>query len=186
MKHVDFMEKNNSYWHTLPVGPEPPELVNVVIETPKGSKNKFEISKEFPGVVLDRVLHSSVAYPIEYGAVPGTLYSDGDPLDAMVLLSEPTFPGIDLEARPVGVMKMIDQGDRDNKILMVAKGEPRFKHVNNYADLPEHYLNEIVNFFQTYKLLENKKTEVLGWEGRETAVKEILESIKAYDEKFNR
>lgn len=178
------MEKNNSYWHSLPIGPEPPEHLYVVIETPKGSKNKYEISKEFPGVVLDRVLHSSVMYPIEYGAVPRTLYSDGDPLDAMVLVSEPTYPGIVLEARPVGVMKMIDQGDRDNKILMVAEGEPRFRHVNTYSDLPEHFLNEIVNFFQTYKILEKKKTEVTGWEGKEAAIKEIEESIEAYNQKF--
>ena len=179
------MEKNNSYWHSLPVGPEPPELVNVIIETPKGSKNKYEIAKDFPGVVLDRVLHSSVMYPIEYGANPQTLYSVGDPLDAMVLMSEPSYPGIVVEARPVGVMKMVDQGDKDNKILMVAKGEPRFKHVKTYSDLPEAYLNEITNFFKTYKLLENKKTEVLGWEGKEFAVKEIEDSMKVYNEKFS-
>lgn len=178
------MEKNNSYWHSLPVGPDPPEHLYVIIETPKGSKNKYEISKQFPGIVLDRVLHSSVMYPVEYGAVPRTLYSDGDPLDAMVLTSEPTYPGVVMEARPVGVMKMIDQGDKDNKILMVAEGEPRFRHVKTYTDLPEHFLNEIVHFFQTYKLLENKKTEVLGWEGKESAIKEIEDSIKAYDEKF--
>ena len=178
------MEKNNSYWHTLPVGPEPPEHVYVVIETPRGSKNKFEMSKQFPGIVLDRVLHSSVMYPIEYGAVPGTYYSDGDPLDAMVLMSEPAYPGIVVEARPVGVMKMIDQGDKDNKILMVAEGDPRYRHVKNYDDLPEHTLKEIAHFFQTYKILENKKTEVLGWEGKEEAVREIKESIQAYKERF--
>lgn len=178
------MEKNNSYWHALPVGPEPPEHLYVVVETPRGSKNKFEMSKEFPGVVLDRVLHSSVVYPIEYGAVPRTYYSDGDPLDAMVLVSEPTYPGIVLEARPVGVMKMIDQGDKDNKILMVAEGDPRYKHVKTYTDIPEHNLKEIAHFFQTYKILENKKTEVLGWAGKEEAVQEIKESIQAYKELF--
>lgn len=179
------MEKNNSYWHTLPVGPEPPEVINVIVETPKGSRNKYEISKDFPGVVLDRVLHSSVNYPIEYGAVPQTLYSDGDPLDAMILMSEPSYPGVVVEARPVGVMKMIDQGDKDNKILMVAKGEPRFKHVKSYKDLPEHQLKEIANFFMTYKILENKKTEVLGWEDAGFALQEIKESMEAYKEKFS-
>lgn len=180
------MEKNDSYWHSLPVGPEPPELVYVIVETPRGSKNKYEISKKFPGVVLDRALHSSVMYPIEYGAIPGTLYSDGDPLDAMVLVSEPTYPGIVLEARPVGVMKMIDQGDKDNKILMVAKGEPRYKHVQSYKDLPQHQLDEIAHFFRTYKILENKKTEVLGWEDKEFAIQEIKESIEAYRKEFGR
>lgn len=178
------MEKNNSFWHALPVGPEPPEHLYVVIETPRGSKNKFEMSKQFPGIVLDRVLHSSVMYPIEYGAVPGTLYDDGDPLDAMVLVSEPTYPGIVVEARPVGVMKMIDQGDKDNKILMVGEGDPRFKYVKEYTDLPEHMLKEIAHFFQTYKILENKKTEVLGWEGKDLAVQEIKDSIRTYNEKY--
>lgn len=178
------MEKNNSYWHALPVGPEPPEKLYVVVETPRGSKNKFEMSKQFPGVVLDRVLHSSVMYPIEYGAVPRTLYADGDPLDAMVLVSEPTYPGIVLEARPVGVLKMVDQGDQDNKILMVALGDPRYRHIKDYTDLGEHTLKEIAHFFQTYKILENKKTEVQGWAGKDLAVQEIKESIQAYNEKF--
>ncbi len=184
MKHDESMEKNNSYWHALPAGPNPPEHLYVIIETPRGSKNKFEISKKFPGVVLDRVLHSSVMYPIEYGAVAQTLYADGDPLDAMVLTSEPTYPGIVIEARPVGVMKMMDQGDKDNKILMVAEGDPRFKHIKTYKDLPEHTLKEIANFFQTYKILENKKTEVLGWEDGDFAIKEIKESMEAYKKQF--
>ena len=184
MWHVVAMEKNNSFWHTISAGPEPPEHLYVIVETPKGSKNKFEISKKFPMVVLDRVLHSSVMYPIEYGAVPQTLYADGDPLDAMVLTSEPTYPGIIVEARPVGVMKMIDQGDQDNKILMVAEGDPRFKQIKSYSDLPEHTLKEIANFFQTYKILEKKKTEVLGWEGMDFAIKEIKESMETYRKKF--
>lgn len=180
------MEKNNSYWHTVPIGPKAPEILNVIIETPQGSKNKYEISKEFPGVVLDRVLHSSVMYPIEYGAVPQTYYMDGDPLDVMVLVSERTYPGIVLSAKPIGVMKMIDQGEVDNKILMVADKDPRYREINNYTDLSPHLLKEIVHFFQTYKLLENKKTEVSGWEDRNAAIKEIEESVKLYNEKFPR
>lgn len=176
--------KNSSYWHTVPIGANPPEELNVIVETPRGSRNKYEISKQFSGVILDRVLHSSVAYPVEYGAIPRTLYDDGDPLDAMVLVTQPTAPGIVLSARPIGLMKMIDQGDLDNKILMVATKDPYYRDVKTYKDLPGHLLNEILNFFQTYKILEEKKTEVTGWEGKEMAIKDIERSIKAYNEKF--
>lgn len=177
--------KNNSYWHTVPLGPNPPEELNVIIETPRGSRNKYEISKQFGGVILDRVLHSSVFYPVEYGAVPRTLYDDGDPLDAMVLVTQPTVPGIVLSARPIGLMKMIDQGDLDNKILMVATKDPYYRGIKTYSDLPDHLLDEILNFFQTYKILEKKKTEVTGWEGKEMAIKDIERSIKAYNEAFH-
>ncbi len=178
------MEKNLSYWHQVPVGPDPPERLNVIIETPKGSKNKFEMSKEFPGITLDRVLHSSVMYPVEYGAIPQTLYDDGDPLDAMVLLTDPTYPGVVLTARPIGVMKMIDQGERDNKLLMVAEGDPMYRNVKTLKDLPEHLLKEIANFFQTYKILENKKTEVTGWEDRNFALEEISRAMETYRSKY--
>ncbi|MCL4342094.1 MAG: inorganic diphosphatase [Candidatus Thermoplasmatota archaeon] len=178
------MEKNLSLWHTVSPGEHVPEKVNVIIETPKGSKNKYEMSKEFPGILLDRVLHSSVVYPVEYGAIPQTLYDDGDPIDVMVLTSLPTFPGVVLEARPLGVMKMMDQGELDNKILAVATKDPNFNHIRNMDELPKHLLDEIANFFRTYKILENKKTEVPGWEGLEFAASEINRSLKAYREKY--
>lgn len=176
--------KNESYWHTVSLGKNPPEDLNVIVETPRGSRNKYEISKEFSGVVLDRVLHSSVVYPVDYGAIPRTLYDDGDPLDALVLVTQPTQPGIVLSARPIGLMKMVDQGELDNKILMVATKDPYYRDVKTYKDLPVHLMDEILNFFQTYKILENKKTEVTGWEGKEAAIKDIERSIRAYDEKF--
>ncbi len=179
------MEKNGSFWHTVSPGEDVPKSFNVVIETPRGSKNKFEMSKQFPGIVLDRVLHSSVVYPVEYGAIPGTLYDDGDPIDVMVLTSIPTFPGIVLEARPIGVMKMIDQGEKDNKILAVATKDPNFKHVKSLKDVNEHLLDEITNFFQTYKILEKKKTDVSGWEDQTFAEEEISRSLKAYRDKFS-
>ena len=180
------MEKNLSYWHQVPIGLDPPEHLNVIIETPRGSKNKYEISKEFAGVLLDRVLHSSVMYPVEYGAIPQTLYDDGDPLDAMVLVSDPTFPGIVLQARPIGVMKMIDQGEVDNKLLMVAEGDPKYRHVQSLKDISEHQLKEIAHFFQTYKILENKKTEVNGWEGKDFAISEIRRSMDMYRKKYQK
>ncbi|HLH85790.1 MAG TPA: inorganic diphosphatase [Thermoplasmataceae archaeon] len=178
------MGKNNSYWHTVDRGQKFPEEFNVIVETPRGSKNKYEISKEYPMVLLDRVLHSSVHYPLDYGLVPQTLYDDGDPMDVLVLISEPTFPGILLKARPVALMKMIDQGDVDNKVLAVAKDDPNFKHVQKLEDLPKHLLDEVANFFQTYKILENKKTEVTGWAPKADAVAELKRSAEKYDSEY--
>ncbi len=180
------MTEEGSYWHSVPTGPNPPEEVYVVIETPKGSKNKYEIAKEFPGIVLDRVLHSSVMYPADYGLIPRTFYDDGDPIDALVLLSEKTYPGVVVEARPIGMMEMIDQGDLDNKILCVAKGDPMYRNIDSMELLPQHLLKEIANFFETYKILENKKTEVRGWKGKKEAVAEIEKSIRMYGDKFGR
>lgn len=178
------MKGEGSFWHAVPTGPNPPEDLFVVIETPKGSKNKYEISKDFPGIMLDRVLHSSVMYPIDYGLIPRTYYLDGDPLDAMVLVSEKTFPGVVIEARPIAMMEMIDQGDVDNKILTVAKGDPMFREIESMDQLPKHLLNEISNFFETYKILEKKETKVNGWRGKHETLEEIQKSIKMYDDKF--
>lgn len=180
------MTGEGSYWHSVPVGPNPPEELYVVVETPKGSKNKYEIAKDFPGIVLDRVLHSSVMYPLDYGLIPRTYYMDGDPLDAMVLVSQKTYPGIIIEARPIGMMEMIDQGDVDNKILTVAKGDPMFRDVKSLEDLPPHLLKEIANFFETYKILEKKETKVNGWKGKSEAVEEIKKSIELYNQKFSK
>lgn len=180
------MSDKESLWHKVPVGPNPPEECYVIIETPRGSKNKYEISKDHNAIMLDRVLHSSVVYPIDYGLIPRTFYMDGDPLDAMVLVSEPTFPGIILKARPIGIMHMIDQGDQDDKILMVATKDPKFNKITSVDQINQHRLDEIKNFFETYKILENKKTEVTGWDGKERAIKEIEMSIKLYDEKFSK
>lgn len=180
------MTGEGSFWHSVPTGPNPPEELYVVIETPKGSKNKYEISKEFSGIMLDRVLHSSVMYPIDYGLIPRTYYLDGDPLDAMVLVSEKTYPGVVIEARPIAMMEMIDQGDLDNKILTVAKGDPMFRDIESMDQLPQHLLKEISNFFETYKILEKKKTEVNGWKGKKEAVEEIKKSIGLYNDKFKK
>lgn len=180
------MTGEGSFWHSVPTGPNPPEELYVVIETPKGSKNKYEISKEFPGIMLDRVLHSSVMYPIDYGLIPRTYYMDGDPLDAMVLVSEKTFPGVVVEARPIAMMEMIDQGDKDNKILTVAKGDPMFKDIKDMNQLPKHLLDEIANFFETYKILEKKETKVNGWKGKKETVEEIVKSVEMYNDKFKK
>lgn len=175
-------EKNMNLWKDIATGPAAPEAVYAVIEIPRGSRNKYEYDKEKEAFILDRVLYSPVHYPAEYGIIPKTLWDDGDPMDILVLMDQPTFPGCIIETRPVGVMKMIDTGENDDKILGVPVDDPRFKDVFDIEDLPEHLLDEIQHFFVEYKKLQGKKTEVLGWEGKEEAFDAIKRSIKLYED----
>ena len=142
-----------------------PGLINVLIEIAGGSKNKYEFDKDLNAFALDRVLFSSVQYPYDYGFVPNTLADDGDPLDGMVLMDEPTFPGCVIAARPIGMLEMIDGGDRDEKILCVPDKDPRYVGVKTLDDVAPHRLDEIAEFFKSYKNLEKKVTEILGWKG---------------------
>jgi inorganic pyrophosphatase len=146
----------------IPAQPKP-GLVNVLIEIPGGSKNKYEFDKELNAFSLDRVLYSSVAYPYDYGFIPNTLADDGDPLDGMVIIDQPTFPGCVITARPIGMLEMIDGGDRDEKILCVPAKDPRYAQITSLSSISEHRLAEIAEFFRTYKNLEKKVTEILGW-----------------------
>jgi inorganic pyrophosphatase len=146
----------------IPAQPKP-GLLNVLIEIPAGSKNKYEFDKDMNAFALDRVLYASVVYPFDYGFIPNTLADDGDPLDGLVIMDQPTFPGCVIAARPVGMMEMIDGGDRDEKILCVPDKDPRYAHVKSLKDIPQHRLDEIAEFFQTYKNLEKKSVEILGW-----------------------
>ena len=152
--------------------------VEARIEIPMGSRNKYEVDTKTGRIRLDRVLYSSVYYPAEYGFVEDTLYLDGDPLDILVFTSAPTFPGCYVECRVIGGMDMIDCGDPDVKILAVNVGDPRYDHVHTLDDLPPHYLQEIENFFQTYKTLQNKETEVNGFFDVEKAWQIIDSSFK--------
>jgi len=156
------------------------ELVSAFIEIPRGSRNKYEYDEETGVWHLDRVLYSSVHYPTDYGWVPDTLAEDGDHLDILVLVQEPTFPGCMIEARPLGGLDMSDEAGRDFKILAVPEGDPRFSHYKKLEDVGPHWLREIETFFQTYKLLEDKETEVLGWRGREDALKELRACRERY------
>ena len=169
-------------WKDLAPGPSVPEVIYAVIEIPKGSRNKYEYDKDMEAFALDRVLYSPFMYPAEYGIIPQTLYDDGDPMDIMVLMEQPTFPGCVIETRPIGIMRMIDGGDNDDKILGVPINDPRFKDVNDIDDVPEHLLKEIAHFFKEYKHLEGKTTEVLGWENAEKAFEAIKHSIELYKE----
>ncbi|KZX17157.1 inorganic pyrophosphatase [Methanobrevibacter cuticularis] len=171
-------------WTELSYGSEFPEVINAVIEIPKGSRNKYEYDKEMEAFILDRVLHSSVVYPADYGFIPKTTYDDGDPMDIMVLMDQPTFPGCVIASRPIGIMKMIDGGDKDYKILAVPVDNPKFKDFVDIGDVPAFLLAEIEEFFKTYKNLEGKEVEVLGWETADMAKKEAIRSIELYREKY--
>jgi len=151
-------------------------LIEVFVEIPRGSRNKYEIDKVRGVLVLDRVLYSSVHYPTDYGFVVGTLAEDGDALDALVVVDEPTFPGCHIMARPIGVLDMQDEKGPDQKILAVPIGDPRFASIRDLRDIDPHWLREIENFFQTYKALEDKWTDVVGWEDAAAAERVIRQA----------
>lgn len=148
-------------------------VIDVFIEIPKGSRNKYEYDKERGIFRLDRMLFSSMHYPSDYGFIPGTLAEDGDALDALVLIGEPTFPGCLIRARPIGLFRMRDEKGLDHKILCVPLHDPQWNHIHRLADVPPHLLVEIEHFFDVYKELERKKTAVEGWEDFERAVEVI-------------
>jgi len=166
----------------IPAQPKP-GLINVLIEIPGGGKNKYEFDKDLQAFALDRVLSSSVQYPYDYGFVPNTLADDGDPLDGMVIIDEPTFPGCVIAARPIGMLEMIDGGDRDEKILCVPDKDPRYKDIRSLKDLPSHRLEEIAEFFRTYKNLEKKVTEIRGWLDVDHVMPLVEKCIRAGSEK---
>lgn len=162
----------------IPAQPKP-GLINVLIEIPKGSKNKYEFDKDMQAFALDRVLYSSVQYPYDYGFVPNTLADDGDPLDGMVMMDEPTFPGCVIAARPIGMLEMIDGGDRDEKILCVPDKDPRYANIKSLKDVPQHRLDEIAEFFKSYKNLEKKVTEIRGWQDVDQVMPLVEKCIQA-------
>lgn len=173
------------YWKNILPGPKPPEVVYAIIECPKGTQNKYEMSKTSNLIKLDRVLHSSVIYPEDYGFIPGTLATDGDPLDILVLITHPTHPLTIIECKPIGALIMEDEHGLDEKILSIASHDPFYNIYQDIVQLPNHYLNEISEFFRTYKNLEEKSyAEVKEWKGREFAQIVISKSIEAFKEKF--
>ena len=144
-----------------------------LVEIPKGSRNKYEWDHERDALVLDRFLFASVVYPTDYGFIPDTLGQDSDPLDAMVLVSEPTFPGCVIEVKPIALFKMEDDQGVDDKILCVPLQDPAWNTLDVLEDLPKQLRDEIEHFFSVYKDLEQKKVKVDGWYSREDALKEI-------------
>ncbi|HET7037486.1 MAG TPA: inorganic diphosphatase [Thermomicrobiaceae bacterium] len=156
------------------------DTVNALIEIPKGSRNKYEYDERTGKLFLDRVLYSSVHYPTDYGFIPETRAPDGDPLDILVVVHEPTFPGCIVPARPIGGLDMLDEKGSDFKILAVPTGDPRFDTTRELSDLEPHWLKEIETFFATYKLLEGKPTEVRGWHSAAEAWQTIAEARVAF------
>ena len=163
-------------------GDEFPDVIEVVVEIPRGSRNKIEFDEEAGVFRLDRVLSSAVFYNFEYGFIEGTRADDGDHTDALVIIDEPTFTGCRLWARPVGVLSMRDEKGEDFKILCVAEGDPNQAHVKRLDQIRPHRLVEIEHFFETYKLLESKETEVLGWRDRERALEVLVADRAAHDD----
>jgi inorganic pyrophosphatase len=164
----------------LPTGDQSPEVITVVIEIPLEGINKYEYDKKLHVFRLDRNLYSPVHYPGDYGFVPSTLASDGDPLDALVLVDAPSFPGCVMEARPIGVLEMTDQGLADEKVLCVGKNNPRYKDVWNYSEIYPHMLKEITHFFAIYKDLEGKRVEVKGWRDASFARSKVVEAQQRF------
>jgi len=166
----------------VPAGPEPPNIIHAIVEIPKGRRSKFEIDKEYGLIKLDRYLYSSAMYPGDYGIVPQTLAEDGDPLDVIVMVNEPTFTGCLIEARPIGLFKMTDKGDNDYKVLAVPSTDPTFAEIRDLWRVPPHYLREVEHFFATYKQLEGGEVRTLGWDDADKAREEILASMQRYQE----
>jgi inorganic pyrophosphatase len=152
-----------------------------LIEIPKGTKNKYELDKETGLLKLDRILYSSVVYPASYGFVPRSFAADGDPLDVLVLAQEPILPLTIVACRALGVMRMVDQGKADDKIIAVHKADPEFNLYNDVSELPPHKMKEIARFFEDYKVLERKKVRVRALQGRAMARKILLESFRDYE-----
>jgi inorganic pyrophosphatase len=165
----------------LPIGDTSPEEINVVVEIPQGSRNKYEYDKKLDIFRLDRALHSPIYYPGDYGFVPQTLAEDDDPLDVLILVVQPTFPGCLVVARPIGILRMIDEGKPDDKVLAVPVGEPAYADVHNCTQIFPHTLRMISHFFETYKLLEGKLTSTEGgWLDAAAARRTIVESEERF------
>ena len=162
-----------------PLAPSPsPGMVNLVVEIPAGSRNKYEYFSEAGVMALDRVLHSSVRYPFDYGFIPNTLAEDGAPLDAMVIMEEPTFAGCLIQARPIGVLDMHDSGAYDGKLLCVPIADPRQRDINSIRQIASNQLEDVAEFFRTYKSLEGRVIIIDGWRDAE-AVQGLLDSCIA-------
>jgi len=173
-------------WHGAHFGNKAPEIVNAVIEIPQGSRAKYEVDKETGLLKLDRVIYSSFHYPINYGFIPQTLGKDNDPLDILVLCSQSIQPLCLVECNIIGNMQMIDSGQVDDKIIAVASHDPSVNHLKNIEELPPHFTAELKNYFEQYKVLENKKVEIDNFQDKSIAIKILLEAIEFYKSKFKK
>ena len=173
-------------WHDIPTGPKPPREVTAVIEIPTNERNKYELDKALGVFRLDRVLHSAVHYPGDYGFLPRTLADDGDPLDVLVLMTIPVFTGCLVDARPIGLFHLMDKGVADEKVLAVPMRDPYSDGLNDLSDIQQHHLREIEHFFRVYKDLEGTRIETRGFEGADAARAAITQAMECYRERFGR
>ncbi len=172
--------------HDITPGANVPNEITVVVEINKGSLNKYELDKETGLIKLDRVSHTAQTFPFDYGFVPQTHWHDGDPLDVILLTTSPLIPGVLVDARPVGVMDMIDSGESDAKILAVPVGDPRFAHVKDLADVNPHFIKEVTHFYENYKKLQNKEVTIPTVRDADAAKEVIAEAIALYKTEFNK
>jgi inorganic pyrophosphatase len=173
-------------WHNVSPGDRISDLVNGIIEIPKGTRAKYELDKESGLLKLDRVLYSSVYYPANYGFIPQTYCDDKDPLDILIISQIDIVPMCIVEAKVIGVMRMLDNGEADDKLIAVAEGDPSVNHFNDIAEVPEHFLSEMRNFFEDYKKLEKKTVVVEEFLGKKIALEILEESFKLYDMHFRK
>lgn len=171
-------------WHGASYGDKTPDIVNALIEIPQGSRTKYEIDKETGLLKLDRVIYSSFHYPINYGFIPQTLGHDGDPLDILVLCSQAIQPLCLVEATVIGNMQMIDSGEEDDKIIAVATKDPSVNHISEIDEVPPHFILELRNYFEQYKVLENKQVKIDAFQSRQEAYQIINDAIAFYKQKF--
>lgn len=167
-------------WHDLEPGTNVPDEMTVVVEIPRGSRNKYELDKKSGLFRLDRVLYSAVHYPGDYGFFPRTYAQDDDPLDALVMVTVPTFPGCVIDVRPIGLFRMKDKGEMDEKVLCVPTTDPLYDGYEDIADVPGHFLREVEHFFSIYKDLEGGRVQPLGWEDGKYARTTITDAIARY------
>ena len=182
------MKKNDRFnpWHHVSPGDQLPEVVNSIIEIPKASRAKYELDKESGMLKLDRVLYSSVYYPANYGFIPQSYCDDHDPLDILVLSQIKLVPMCIVPSRVIGVMRMMDQGEADDKIIAVAEGDTSVNHIRDISELPPHFTSEMRSFFEDYKKLENKTVVVEDFLNRESAIEILNDSFKLYNETFKK
>ncbi len=171
-------------WHGAHYGEDAPVVVNGLIEISQGSRAKYEIDKTTGLLKLDRVIYSSFHYPVNYGFIPQTLGEDGDPLDILVICSESIQPLCLVHATVIGNMQMIDNGEKDDKIIAVATEDPTVNHFTNVNELPKHFIAVLKNYFENYKVLENKIVEIDEFQDKEAAYEVIKSAIAHYKEKF--